>query len=39
MEKQDLITMEDAVVVVKKADGAITLNQRNVGQVPWTTTQ
>ena len=27
MEKQDLIMMEDAVVVVKKADGAITLNQ------------
>ena len=27
MEKQDLIMMEDAVVVVKKADGAIPLNQ------------
>ena len=25
MEKQSMITMEDAVVVVKKADGAITL--------------
>ena len=27
IEKQDLITMEGAVVLVKKADGAITLNQ------------
>ncbi len=27
MEKENLITMEDAVVAVKKADGAIELNQ------------
>ena len=27
LEKQDLVTMEDAVIVVKMADGTITLNQ------------
>ena len=35
MEKQDLITMEDAVVVVKKADGAITLNQLSQPDAFW----
>jgi len=35
MEKQELIRMEDAVVVVKKADGAITLNQLLQADAVW----